>query len=470
MNFELEEQPSAEISLSNISARCKECEDYLTNSQWFQYTFLFKIIYQFSLNKSADIPDNLMKSIMTMQKTATEGILKNLEISTVFEDFQTWMSRLSDVVQDRKRLWDIIHTEANTAIRVTLRQSHEIATAYFTPTMLFEFGINSFLKSSVCDFTNIANEEALIDIFYGLAGFVRACNLDSSYETNTKEYLDFIQLVLDKFTELPDFDAQRFVWLVEAISSNLHVPDDSLKEMCLETIQKFADSENVRTLQKLHKLCAFSTSPFMQNFQLLKKLINSTFVDLIEEQRNFIRRYIFSCFATLVFDTETADNAPSMPVQCWCLYVSNLAAKLADRPELPSLIMIDLLEDSLVLFEGFYGDVQPTEAKAADLRADIIAIAETISRYYPGEPSDETKKRIWYLLFIVSFSGASEEEIAGIRQIESPKPNAIFLGIEHTATDFMNYQLALGVFSSKFASESNDFPQMASFIRANYSK
>jgi hypothetical protein len=466
-DFSIDDMPSVEVSTKNFQQRLSECDAYLSNEQWQQFLYLYKILNKFSNDISGDMPHESAAALYETAKNAREQIIKNLEISTNFDDYRTWLSRLNDVVSDKKKLWKIIHAEISPTIRVTLRHAQEIAAQFFTPSMLFEYGMPSLLSSSLIDFTNIANEEALIDTFYALAGFVRACHLETSFETTNADYIACIQKILNEFTKLADFDAHRFVWLVEAINSNLHISSETFKEICFDAIDEYASREiEHQALQKLHKLCVFSTSPFMRTFPVLKHLINIVYRAYVDERRFFVKKYIFTCFADL--NWQSAPTGPSDPIRCWRLFVTNLATKISDRPELPTVTLKHLLDDSLTFFEYYYSGIQPTKEKSADLRADIFVLADVVQQYYQQPVKPETLKRTWYLLFIALVSGTSEEVLNNVTPIVPPIADSPNLGIDHTVHDFNNYQLAAAVLLNIFKEEKDDIPAMVKFIHANY--
>ena len=467
--LDVEELPSAEVSIENADQRMAECEEYLQNGQWTQFVFLFKIISQFIELLDSDVPRSISKRFEEIGKKGKELLLKNLEISTEFEDFRSWLQSLSDIVPDRRKLWDIIHQEATPAIKITFKQSQMIAAQFFPPHCLFEFGVKPFLECNLVDFTNIANEEALIDIFYALAGFVRACQLEKSYETQNEDFVECIKKLLTYFVKLPDFDPHRFVWVVEAINSNLRIVTSKLKEVVMDVISSYISKEDTRKpLQKLYKICVFTTSPFMKNFTLLKQGINTVYRLCVEEQRMFIRRYIFASYPLIKYDTDERVLAPTDPAVCWKLYVTNLSQKLDDKPEIPKMILIDLLDDSLILFEGIFSQIQPTRERAPTLRADIFLVAEVIAQYYPEPIKQDTLKRVWYLLYIAVITGSSEESLNNILPTHQQIPKTPLLGLEHTSTDFNSYPLALGYLSKLFEDEKENYPDMVKFIRAKY--
>ncbi|EAY13847.1 hypothetical protein TVAG_044070 [Trichomonas vaginalis G3] len=467
MNIVVEELPSGDVKLENCNSRVKECEEYLLNSQWVQFQYLFKQLIKFNEKNRYEIPEAFSTAFDTMKKSAISHILKNLEIANIFEDFKVWFQRLSEVVSSKEELWNIIHTQANMSIRVTMRQNQELVSLFFTPETLFEYGIKPFMESNVCDFKNVMNEENLIDNFYGVAGFVRACGLSTTFESNNQDYFNFVEKILVNFVNLPDFDPHRFVWLVEACNGNLKIPPATFREICQNTIEKFSQQEfKGQLMQKLYKFCVLSTSPLMQTFPVIQRCIDDTYVQLIEEQRSFSRRYIFSQFTSIEWNGKSTGQVCDQ-LKCWTLFVSNVSLRLADKPELPKMILQDLLDDSMSFFEGFFADAQPTKEKAIDMRCYILHIAETIEEFYPGPIPQNTIYKVWYILFIAAIAGALEHELNDIHYADAPKPDTPTLGLEHSATDFTSYTFALSVLSKKFEVQNDTFTEMFAFIRQN---
>ncbi|OHS98029.1 hypothetical protein TRFO_35681 [Tritrichomonas foetus] len=453
---------AAKISPSNFEDKVKECQSYIDGRDFPKFTALFKQLNDYNVNS-----EEVSTDISDLKQRAIDEKIKELEEQTDFDLFQQNLRELDQIVQDKKALWDIIHAPMNTTIKVTLHQSQLIAAAFFTPTMLFEFGFESFYKSNLCDFSNVTNEEALVDIFYAMAGFVCACNLDQIYVSHLQQYTDFIHKLLSMFTNLPDFDAHRFVWLVEAIHEHLHMPNQVLKNTCKEVIQEYVEKEEKSNVNKLHKICIISTSPFLQQLPIPRESINSIFQVVIDEQRLFVRKYIFGCFACNDW-TGPHTHILSEPLRCWRLYLVNLTNRIQEKPELPNLLIVDFIDDSLSLFEGYYGEVQPTKEKSINLRIDIFAIVELVTQFYPSEMSGDTLKRIWYLLYIVAISGASETDLEHIQFKESDEPNMPFLGLERNGSDFADYRHALEILGKKFESEAETLPAMIKFVRQNY--
>ena len=76
MNLEVDELPSSNISLMNCQDRIKECEEFFQKNQWFQFTFLFKVISQFAEEQQANMTKSLLDQVEQMRKASTENILK----------------------------------------------------------------------------------------------------------------------------------------------------------------------------------------------------------------------------------------------------------------------------------------------------------------------------------------------------------------------------------------------------------
>lgn len=456
------------VNEQNASNKLDECTNLLDAQDFARFTPLFREIVAF-LETNMEL-EALAASCNDLRDRAKSLILQKIEIASVFEEFQEYLQFLADIVDDKRELWTILHSEMSANIRVTLHQSQLIAAAFFTPVMLFEYGFETFEQSNLCDFTNITNEEALVDIFYAVAGFVRACNLPPNYESRLQRYIDFINKLLSMFTKLPDFDAYRFVWLVEAVHNHLHLANSVLKQICEHVLQDYTLRESTQPPRvRLHKMCVISTSRFLQQLKLVRESINSIFREVIEEQRLFVRKYIFSCFACIDWSAPY-ENSISEPLNCWRLMLVNITATLREKHELPISLLIDFIDDSLVLFEGYYGSVQATRAKSSDLRQDIFTIVELVTQFYPAEMENTTLKRLWFLLLIAAVSGARDEMLVGVTGIDSEDPTSPFLGLERDATDFIDYKLALQVLTKKFENESEAFEGMVTFVRAKYNQ
>lgn len=457
----------AAISAENISEQISKCGEYLFSSDWNKYDGLFKSIYKYLNEDGKETVDN--KEFIKLQNNATQILKKTLEATSDFDEFQLFLSHLDITLQDKRKLWDLLHG-MNTILKVTLHQSQLIAVAYFSPVDLFEFGFETFMDSHLAEFGNSTNEEAIIDIFYAAAGFVRACNLEKTFESTLPKYQSFIEKMLREFTKIADFDAHRFVWLVQVIHENLHLASACLLKICEEIFSDYINNNVEKiNLVKLHKLCIVSTSPFLKKLPKLHEWINQVYIETITEQRLFVRKYIFVNFACYDWAAPMIPSL-SLPLKCWRLYLTHLASRIHEKTELPNMLLIDFLDDSLCLFEGYYAGVQPTKEKAVNLRMDIFAIIELITQFYTNEMSAETLKRIWYLLYIVAVSGAREEELQNVKPRACDEPNMPFLGLERNGTDFVSYKIALDVLSHKFLSEFNSFPRMCEFIRCNYNK
>jgi hypothetical protein len=73
-----------------------------------------------------------------------------------------------------------MHHQITSQLKVTLNQSH-IITPLFQLIQSFDLGFPGFAGSSICDMQNINNDEALVDIFYGIAGCIDVCQLSPEH-------------------------------------------------------------------------------------------------------------------------------------------------------------------------------------------------------------------------------------------------------------------------------------------------
>ncbi|KAH0787367.1 hypothetical protein GPJ56_008719 [Histomonas meleagridis] len=437
-----------------------DCRVLLGSQDWNSFASLYK-----KISKIEFIESN--PKFMMLKTDATNALIEKLESITEYEQYQVFLRFLDIVVNDKKMLWEVMHTQMKPILKVTVHQAQLIAATYFKPSMLFEFGISSFLHSSTCDFASITNEEALVDVFYGIIGFINGCDLDKKYETSNKEYLDFTLKLLQIFIHFEDFDSYRFVWVIEAIKDNFRIATSTFRTMCEKVLEEYSKSEDKRPLNKLHKLCVISTSPFLCNFPIVKETIENEFKLQIIAQRKFSRKYVFSCFSTIDWSTRSTVST-TIPYKSWRLFLENLNATIQEKPELPILILADFINDSLTAFNGIYGVAQPTRERSVILRMDIFAIVDSIVQFYPMEMDETILNKIWYLLYIAAISGATVNELEEIEYSEAPEPSDPLLGLERNATGFIDYRKALGRLGQKFKDEKESLELMIKFIRQNY--
>jgi len=472
---ETNEMPSSDINPGNALNRIQECHRYLMTQKWESYSFLYQLLFKFQevrirgAGKMLRDDDEFTNAWNSLRSNSVDFILKNLEDAQDYDIFILWLKRLSEIVTDHRSLWNILHTEVQCSLKVTAEQSHAIAATFFQPSMLFEFGLDSFLASDLCDFSNINTEDGIVDVFYATTGFIRGCNLSPSYEIKQPQFLDLVNRMLMVFTEIPNFNASCFVWLVESIHEHFHLNDSSLTSICKTVLENFTSNPNNKNspIVKLNKLCIISTSPFLQSLSIIQDAINKAFSNVIVEQHVFVRKYIFGCFVSCLWEGP-ASNKLSDALSAWILYLKNLHKRISNQPELPNLLLIDFLDDSLLHFTGYYGEVQPTMEQSQNLRMDIFAVVEQVVKYYPNKIPHDTLQKIWFLLTIAAVCGASEDELSNIVQIDCDEKEEPYLGLEHDDKNFTDYKTALGRLSKKFDSELEAFPVMVDFIRKKY--
>jgi hypothetical protein len=252
------------------------------------------------------------------------------------------------------------------------------------------------------------------------------------------------------------------------ILAHLRVEQVKFKQICVQTIQEFMDSKLERnSLNRLYKLSVISTSPFLHTERTIQGWIEANMKEVLDDNALFLWKYIMPSLVTIEWQTQ-GDVAVSETISCWRLYIQNLALRVKERPEVPAQILEDQFDESLQLFQTYFGDVQPCKSRAIAMRSNIFVIVRTITQTHPAALPNPLLLRVWYLLYIAAISGALDQEIQNCKPEKEGKDNTPFLGLDVTHSDFCNYGLALSKLSKKFESEFDRFSGMATFIRANY--
>jgi hypothetical protein len=454
--------------------RLQECHKYLTLQQWTQFRFLYPLLAAFEVTRARssaiyshdlDFPT----AWTNLRFTAVNSILKNLENCRKFEDFMDWMVRLSEIVTDPESLWAILHTEVRASLKVTAAQSDELAAHFFKPDMVFEYGLASFLECSLCDFSAATNQDALIDMFYCCVGFIKTCRLPAKYEITATEFHDFVVQILIQFSELDDFEADRFVWLVESMREQFPISKELFKVMCEKVLSHLASRKVTSdSLGYLAKLLIISTSPTFQSFPVLTESLNAVFKMALEAEEGFVHNLVLGSFVSLSWNEKQATNSLSDPVRVWRLYLSRLVTRLLPLKSLAERITSVVIEYSVNFFVGYYGFVQPSKARAADLRRDIFALVDSAGKSHTAKMSKNLMKNLWYLLYLVAVSGAPDGALGQAAGKDCAEKEQIYLGLAHSETDFADYPDALARLGKKFEAEAAAFPKMVEYVRANY--
>jgi hypothetical protein len=78
---------------------------------------------------------------------------------------------------------------------------------------------------------------------------------------------------------------------------------------------------------------------------------------------------------------------------------------------------------------------------------------------------------LWFLLFVVAISGAEEADLRDIVPAQCEEEQELFLGLEHTNRELLDYRTALCRLRPKFEAEfAEGFSSMVSFLRQNYTE
>jgi hypothetical protein len=311
-----------------------------------------------------------------------------------------------------------------------------------------------------------------VDIFYCVVGYLRSCHLESDYEVRAPEFAAFVTGLLTNCFNAEDFDAHQFVWLVESIREHFYLGPATFRTIC-EALMKVISDGRVRQtgLRLLNSVSIVSTSPSLQQFSVLAETVNSVFKTVVQDVSTFIHKYLFGCFIGCLWEGQGSLDEPpdqlSCPLRLWKLYLANLVARVSAYPDLPDVIIVAFLEESIIFLSNYYGEVQPSREYSVKLRMDLLEAIALYHKYYPGNMDAATKKKLWYLLYIVAISGCSDADLKEIQQKDLGGDD-LYLGIGHTDRELVDYSDALSKLSAKFISEAEVFQAMIQFIRTNY--
>jgi hypothetical protein len=450
-----------------FASRMKQCEESLDGLIWDLFDVQYDQLREFA--EHCEEQTQLGAPWKQFRDSITARLKQRLETVSSFDDFQPAVARLSVVLSSPEALWSVLHKELAPKLKVTLTQARILAITCFTASQLFEFGFPGFSESPFCDMLNINNEEAIIDIFYAVVGFLTACGLPDTNPVRLPCYVDFTGRLLRHFMRIPDFDAHRFVWLVEMCHQHLCIESSVFLSLCESVIGDFFSSHDSHSLKTLHKLCVMSTSPFLRALVKLPQWIEQLYQKVISGQRDFLQKFIFSGFTICEWDLP--DIRMSDPFEGWFLYITNFARKFGHKAELPKKLLATVLEDSLELFGGCYGEVQPTQASSAQFRLELFKVIDIVIHLYPDAICPTALHKCYFLLYIAAVSGATEDDLAACKPTKQRlNLGHPYLGLEILGHEFANYQKALTTLTTYFRSEFSHFPAMVSFVRAHYPK
>jgi hypothetical protein len=459
---------SIAISERNSVPYVSECRSYLSQFNWSQFDPLFAKLLGYANAEDALLSDEFVEAWNAFMIESEDILIQRLQTTTDFDAFREAVTRLATVLDNPQGLWAVLNQELKPDLRITLNQAQILSKAYFTPTQLFEFGFEPFIQIPDCSLAAIRSDEAVIDVFYAIVGFIQACDLPDSYIAQIPSYISFLTQMLSVFAKLPDFDPHRFVWLVEMVRAHLHIEFSQLLSICERIVTDYVSApDDLGSFIRLYKLCVFSTSKTLIELPQLKKWIDSSLQTVVSEQQTFVRKNILISFADWDWNS-TVRGTNSDAARCWRLYIRNFAERLKERPEMPPSLLPSVIADSIELFVGFFGSLQPSKPGAATVRADIFLVVDTVSRFYPGTLPIACLKRLWYLLYIAAVSGAKDADLQSVAQGPNTGDESPFLGLDVRGTEFANYALALEVLRKKFEGEAAGFAPMAEFIRAKY--
>lgn len=453
------------INSTNSISMVEECAKCVEMEMWPQFRALFKQINTFyKQNYKEDSDDNFVRIWFALRSLTIDNFMKKIQDCTQFEDYLNYLSLISDLVDDPKRLWVIMHTELQTIFKASPSQCRYIAKTFFTPGQLFEYSIDAFLDSQLCNLNTIATEDDVIDRFYALAGLVRACGVTRN-DSVPQSYINYVGKILRSYINLQFFSAKRFVWLVESIGTNLFINPNILRGICAESITEFI-KKDISPKEKLEMAGTFTTSPFMCHIPILNSLVEDSYKTVVENlYYNFVK-YILPGFADLEWKGKEY-GIPSDPARCWKLFYDNLFTNNEKSPIMMHAIGKSLCQ-TLQFLADYYGSVQPELTRAVDVRRDIFYIVQTIVKL-PIGLSDRDYQNIWLLLLIAAIIGAEQTLICNLPTPEKSRTTVMLgLDVSENGYDFINYKKALAVLTEKFSGEQDAIPDMIKYLRQNY--
>jgi hypothetical protein len=385
------------MTSNNIEEEIQKCRELYENSDWDSLIPIFISIRNLISNSS---PNENFNSLVT---EIIKNLSASLNLTSDLNQYEVYLNELALILPTKKDLWDFLHQDHPSKLRLTLNQVQELFSKFFSPEMLFEFGFQNFTSIEICENRNFQSEEGLIDIFYATVGFLRSCNLSEFFQATHQIYLNFIQSILQSFLNLPDMDAHRFVWLVENIQKYCRVAATPLKKICENVIESYIEKdENPRT--KLFKLCTISTSPFLNQLPVISKSINTLNGLVVQEANIFVRKFILS--GLVIINWKTRSTTISDSIRCWKLFLLNDDIRCKENLELPSSIRSNVIDNSLIIFNEYYKIVQPYKETSVVLRSDIFTIIDCVEEFYPNNVPYASLERCWNMLLIAAVTGA----------------------------------------------------------------
>jgi hypothetical protein len=286
----------------------------------------------------------------------------------------------------------------------------DVVARLFPPAQLFDLGFSDFAKSPLCDIQTVNNDEALVDIFYAVTGFVDACELPPAHIVKLPAYMTFLRSVLSQFLRLPDFDAHRFVWLAEMINTLLHTDNRSFSSTCESVLREYFENLEDRgpPPQAHQALCHIDIAIAFTSLST-RGWIDQFYSDVILEQHFFLRKYIFASFATI--DWTIASPTVTDGFTAWRLWMTRLRQRLDERPELPASLLAGAVLDSFGLFADYYATVTPCLARASAFRTELLAEVALAGEVWPGEMPQEVLDKAHFLLWLAAASGAWQSQL-----------------------------------------------------------
>ena len=101
----------SKITDANAADKLKECCNLLDAQDFVKLGPLLKRLLEFcEVNCEAGEHENALSTCMELRSRMKTMLLERLETTTVFDQFQQLLQALSEVVETKRELWDILHS------------------------------------------------------------------------------------------------------------------------------------------------------------------------------------------------------------------------------------------------------------------------------------------------------------------------------------------------------------------------
>jgi hypothetical protein len=230
----------------------------------------------------------------------------------------------------------------------------------------------------------------------------------------------------------------RFVWLLESVHDHLQLSQSSFQSVCDAIIEEFTlRTDEARPLVRIMQITVLSTSPSLCDISGFRSNAESALARAVQDLRVFAHRFVFGCYGA-EFWRDGCERGLGDAVRGWRLYFSTTVARMREM-ELPESLVVSFVDMNLSFMHSYYGDVQPSQVRAADLRREIFVVVALFVGSARGRMPADMLEKIWFLLAIAAVCGASDDQLEHVIPADGPEPDGPFLALEHDDRDWADY-------------------------------